>query len=433
MIYRAKKDISFRRRSGQSLVEILVGLGIGSILIGGAVLALSGFIRSHTSLDQSQQVFTSGEELFQRLQSFIPGAWADFFSLQKGLTKYYFLSPATSTFRVVQGQESVLDNDTTFGLVGRWGFDEEKTSTSTTTYDMSGYVNDGILTNTPSRISGCVIGNCISFNNSANNYYIDISNESWFDFANSFSLSLWVRPQNFSSTYRALIGKYQSNSGWDLGIGTNGKIRMTLRGSSMIDVSQGAGPFLKDNQWHHVVVVNTTSSITTYVDGVLVGVTPGVWSPTTNNVTLKLGNRESNATTAYMGDMDEVRIYNRALSSQEVRRLYQSGVSFRSFSIQDVCRNSFGEIATTTDDLGNCIGYFKDPSTMKITVHGVSRVGSSPLEFTHYLTRFTNAAFRQNAWSGGIGGEVVGDLPNIFSSSSQIDFSQGGLKIQGLQ
>jgi hypothetical protein len=107
--------------------------------------------------------------------------------------------------------------------------------------------------------------------------------------------------------------------------------------NSSVALSNGAQGVSKsytlpnDNEWHHLsVVLNRTPSLDTlevYIDGVSQGsstdtldgqsVTPGGSSA--------IG-RPSWATTGYrQGPMDEVRIYNRALSAAEVLQLYRMG------------------------------------------------------------------------------------------------------------
>jgi len=83
---------------------------------------------------------------------------------------------------------------------------------------------------------------------------------------------------------------------------------------------------VNDNQYHHVAAVldPTENVIRIYVDGVLEGTgTPGAFNADSSGP-LRIGNQE---TTRYFdGIIDEVRIYNRALSSDEIKAIYLSGV-----------------------------------------------------------------------------------------------------------
>jgi hypothetical protein len=128
-----------------------------------------------------------------------------------------------------------------------------------------------------------------------------------------------------------LIGEFSDSgdtaSNWDLGINGNGTPRMTLRGASKIDANVSAIN-LHDGKWHHVVAVNTPTSIQQYVDGILISTTNGTWTANTNALPLIIGAREPppgvNAS-YFTGSIDDVRIYNRTLSSAEIAQLYGEG------------------------------------------------------------------------------------------------------------
>src|SRR3989344_5954676 len=76
----------------------------------------------------------------------------------------------------------------TSGLVGYWNFDE---GTGTTAQGSSGNNNTGILTNGPTWTTG-KIGQALNFDGVDD--YVDVANESNFDFerTDSFSISAWV-------------------------------------------------------------------------------------------------------------------------------------------------------------------------------------------------------------------------------------------------
>ena len=206
-------------------------------------------------------------------------------------------------------------------LKGYWSFNGQDLS-GTTAYDRSGSGNTGTLTSGPTITEG-KIGQALQFDGT--NDLVVVTNESSYRFSSDFSLSTWVKVPTTLAGYEAVIGKYAvTPSGWDFGIGSNGKARMSLRGTSTLDVSSGAGPDLRDNQWHHVVTVNTPTSIETYVDGILQNTMTGTWTATTNTDSLYIGNRDSNGTTTFSGMIDEVRVYNRALTESEIKALYNT-------------------------------------------------------------------------------------------------------------
>ena len=84
---------------------------------------------------------------------------------------------------------------------------------------------------------------------------------------------------------------------------------------------------MNDNQWHHVVVVILdNSNAALYLDGVLEedDTTPsGAWD-TDSNANLYIGGRADTGGD-FNGSIDEVLIYNRSLSADEIKQLYIKG------------------------------------------------------------------------------------------------------------
>src|SRR5262249_29646039 len=79
------------------------------------------------------------------------------------------------------------------------------------------------------------------------------------------------------------------------------------------------GVSILDNQWHHIADVYTSNSIQMYLDGVLKSMTPLTAPPANNTRDLYFGTKDIGDTRRYNGLLDEVAIYDRALSRAEVK------------------------------------------------------------------------------------------------------------------
>jgi hypothetical protein len=77
------------------------------------------------------------------------------------------------------------------------------------------------------------------------------------------------------------------------------------------------------NEWHHLVGVADGSSVRIYVDGILKDSQPAgaSWGGGSKFI---LSYRKSAVHEYYNGDLDQLRIYNRALTTNEVADLYLS-------------------------------------------------------------------------------------------------------------
>ena len=77
---------------------------------------------------------------------------------------------------------------------------------------------------------------------------------------------------------------------------------------------------MNDNNWHHLCATYNGTTWNLYLDGT----NDGSGSPSTNT-SLSFANISYTTTERWKGVIDEVRIYNRALSADEVEQLYNLG------------------------------------------------------------------------------------------------------------
>src|SRR5205823_13158247 len=77
--------------------------------------------------------------------------------------------------------------------------------------------------------------------------------------------------------------------------------------------------------WSHVVVEFDGSAVRTYVNGVLGRTVPASGTVATSSGALRIGGRSNANSSFFAGQIDEVGIYNRPLSSGEVRGNFTAG------------------------------------------------------------------------------------------------------------
>lgn len=156
-----------------------------------------------------------------------------------------------------------------------------------------------------------------------------------FGSGDSMTLGALVRPDIVSSTYAIAAKADFTNSNLDMNYSLRidgGKLMFTYRATSGDFVSyRSESAVVSANEWQHVGVTytfGTGSSIALYVDGVEVA---GSWldsatgndAPTQPSVGLQIGSR--NTGEYYEGRLDDVRLYSRALSTEEMYRLHALG------------------------------------------------------------------------------------------------------------
>ncbi|MBI4833330.1 MAG: DUF2341 domain-containing protein [Planctomycetes bacterium] len=210
------------------------------------------------------------------------------------------------------------------GLVGSWHFSE---NSGTAAADMSGNGNNGTLTNSPIWVDG-KFGNALSFDGA--NDYVSVSDNNALTFGNGttdspFSIELWVYPNSASG---AVIAKATASNAGEYYITTaGGNLYFRLVDNSASGYI-GIYAVISQNRWTHITAAydgNGISGMRLYFNGVLQATTAsssGSYTAMENLATnLKIGERESGSN-YFNGLIDEVRIYNRALTAAEITTRY---------------------------------------------------------------------------------------------------------------
>ena len=210
-------------------------------------------------------------------------------------------------------------------LVGYWKFNEGE---GTIAYDASGNGNDGTLLNGVTWVDG-IEGKAVSFDGIDDYIYIpdapslNVSGE-------ELTFAAWIYSPGFQN-YGYIIGKAQiggpwSDMAWWLLPKTDGAIRYAINsGGSTVerwDIPVG----LTINEWQHVAVVYDGSYMRFYHNGIVDDSFPKTGNLHVNNGPIVIGLDAWNINNHYRGYIDEVRIYDRALTAEEItclaRRFY---------------------------------------------------------------------------------------------------------------
>lgn len=87
-------------RKAQSLVEILVGIGLGAIFIVGATTLIAPSLQTNKQVIQVQVNASLGNELANNIRSWAVGNWAGAISLPTGTAEAFYLNSTSSPFSV---------------------------------------------------------------------------------------------------------------------------------------------------------------------------------------------------------------------------------------------------------------------------------------------------------------------------------------------
>ncbi len=218
------------------------------------------------------------------------------------------------------------NNQVTNGLVGLWSFDGTDMS-GTTAYDRSGSGNNGTLVGGPVPTIGR-LGQALSFNGTSQ--YITAGSSSVFDFTSSpFTLSAWIYPTSLSNGPVPFYkGRYRSN-GYYAQILSTGEVDFLTNQSGSNQLSKTNTGSIVTGKWQLLTITRSGTSVRIYVNGIDKTTTAGSHSdPVSSSDTFAVNtyNYAGYQNTYIMsGSIDDVRIYNRALSQADVTQLYDMG------------------------------------------------------------------------------------------------------------
>ena len=216
------------------------------------------------------------------------------------------------------------------GLIGYWSFDDESGTVAT---DHSGNGNDGTLNNMTEGdwVSGKK-GGALEFDGVDD--YVSISNSSSLDSTgvsgDSYTVALWIKTTQ--QDFVGVLSKYEGGGGvaFPYAVAVNdcvsnktGFFIYTGSGSTC-DTDVYSNTSVNDGEWHYVVGVRDGSNLHMYVDGVLENTGSISDSDYSNNSPITIGAYNS-GDYYFSGSIDDVRIYNRALTSTDIQALYNSG------------------------------------------------------------------------------------------------------------
>ena len=152
--------------------------------------------------------------------------------------------------------------------------------------------------------------------------YVVIPNNPSLNPTTGITMEAWVQVDNEGAGCPTIVGKgYQQN--WWLGY-CSGRLGAYIGGEG--HYAQGAGHTqLEPGLWTHVAVTSDGTHRRYYKNGSLIDEIsePGTLTP--NNADVWIG-RDSQWTQQFEGSMDEVRLWNRALSMEELRRYANFGI-----------------------------------------------------------------------------------------------------------
>ncbi|MDO8424339.1 MAG: LamG domain-containing protein, partial [bacterium] len=197
----------------------------------------------------------------------------------------------------------------TKGLAGYWGMDEGRGTTAT---DISGNGNTGTLVGGPAWTNTGKVGGALSFDGTDD--YVDAGNATPL-MVSEGTIEFWAK--FITHETGSIVDKNYTSGGYMAWIESATELRLYIN-----SVGQAAIVPAPIGEWAHYAVRFSSSETVWFKNGVADTPGPGV-IPTGNTNSVTIGKDTLNRYPQLV--IDEVRIYNRALSVAEVRYHYNKG------------------------------------------------------------------------------------------------------------
>jgi hypothetical protein len=286
-----------------------------------------------------------------------------------------------------------------------------------TTTDTSGNNNTGILAGSGTTLSAGLINNKLTFNGSGYITFTSVALLGLQFSTSEISVSCWVKTTQTGATILSLRNSSNIQATFDFVIGAN-PLGGSNNGRTSIGIRDDGGAggaslsgttAINDGNWHHVAVtLNSSQNLKLYVDGISVG---SQGSALTTSLTpdvagSAIGYERRNGTGFLVGDLDDLQIYNRALTPTEITSILSGGAPAYTLS---AVRGAF---ALT----GIAAGIRQSAYVMPVTVAPFAfGVTAASMLYGAILQQTTSGTFTfTGIASGSIPGRVLGAAPTAF-------------------
>ncbi len=170
-------------------------------------------------------------------------------------------------------------------------------------------------------------GGAFSFNGTSSQ--LVVPNSSSLNVADALTLSAWVKPDTLTGTRGIVIKDVSTgidNSPYGLQQGNADIAMVTVSEANTTKTINTCGTTqLPVNTWTHVASTFNGSTVTLYVNGVRCSSTTTQTDIAPSTGALRIGQQKNGMNRWFSGDIDDVRVYDYAMSADTVRELYTLG------------------------------------------------------------------------------------------------------------
>ncbi len=214
-----------------------------------------------------------------------------------------------------------VEDDLLRGLVGK--FDLDGNGDDSSSYQNNGTIIGNVL---PSVNRFGMQNSSMLFNDWQG--YIDAGDATVLNLTSEMSISVWIKPDGNQFSWDAIVNKWQNTGGGSIGwgyyLGLNPDgLNLRWNVTSQTIEMNSEIPTL---EWTHIVVTFDQNYLKLYINGQLENQATTTGPLIETNVPFRIGSQSEyvNGTGGFNGDIDDVYIYNRSLTTVEINELYNN-------------------------------------------------------------------------------------------------------------
>ena len=159
-----------------------------------------------------------------------------------------------------------------------------------------------------------------AFRLSGTNQYVNVPDAAALDFSTQLSIEAWIYPEAVAANQRIVDKETPGVTNgfiFDLYLA---KLRVGI-GSMLLS----SGTSITAQVWTHVAVTYDGANLRLYIDGAENAAIAQTGAIPTNALPLTIGAQSDHAGTFFMGNIDEVAVYDRGLTAAELQSIYAAG------------------------------------------------------------------------------------------------------------
>ncbi len=218
------------------------------------------------------------------------------------------------------------------GLVAYWRFEE---GSGLIAYDSAGD-NDGVVSG--ARWTTGYIDGALDFDGVDD--YVQVQDDPSLDGMEELTVCAWFKPEQLGR-FQRIVSKWENGPQRSYVLSLNDLNKLVLGADSRLNLIQCVGATTLDqDRWYHGAGVYDRNGCRVFIDGRLdaTAYEPGRLAIYAGSLNLRIG-AEQDGTYLFGGPIDDVRIYKRALSVEEIRELYGAAPAAAVYHIDGVAGN----------------------------------------------------------------------------------------------